>query len=107
NLFEHLACADAAVVQGGLSTTMELVASRRPFVYFPLRNHWEQIHHVTARLNRYGAHPPLDYAATDPETLAAALEGILDSPVAYRSVPGDGASRAATRIASLLGPPRS
>ncbi|MEX2541358.1 MAG: alpha/beta fold hydrolase [Trueperaceae bacterium] len=106
NLFEHLACADAAVVQGGLSTTMELVASRRPFVYFPLRNHWEQVHHVTARLNRYGAHPPLDYAATDPETLAAALEGILDRPVAYRPVPGDGASRAASRIASLLGPPR-
>lgn len=42
NLFEHLACADAAVVQGGLSTTMELVAVGRPFVYFPLQHHWEQ-----------------------------------------------------------------
>ena len=35
SLFEHLACADVAVVQGGLSTTMELTAARRPFVYFP------------------------------------------------------------------------
>ena len=32
-LFAHLACADVAVVQGGLSTTMELVATRRPFIY--------------------------------------------------------------------------
>jgi pimeloyl-ACP methyl ester carboxylesterase len=55
DLFEHLACCDAAVVQGGLSTTMELVATRRPFIYFPLRKHWEQLHHVAYRLDRYRA----------------------------------------------------
>ena len=55
DLFEHLACADAAVVQGGLSTTMELVATGRPFIYFPLRRHWEQQHFVTHRLNHYRA----------------------------------------------------
>ena len=33
---------DLAVVQGGLTTTMELVAGRRPFLYFPLANHFEQ-----------------------------------------------------------------
>ena len=32
-LFRMLACCDLAVVQGGLTTTMELVANRRPFVY--------------------------------------------------------------------------
>ena len=53
DLFEHLACADAAIVQGGLSTTMELVATGRPFIYFPLRRHWEQQHFVTHRLNYY------------------------------------------------------
>ena len=36
DLFKHLACADVAVVQGALSTTMELVATGRPFIYFPL-----------------------------------------------------------------------
>ena len=36
NLFEHLACCDLALVQGGLSTCMELVATRRPFLSFPL-----------------------------------------------------------------------
>ena len=55
SLFEHLACADVAVVQGGLSTTMELVAARRPFVYFPLVHHWEQQHFVAHRLDHYGA----------------------------------------------------
>ncbi len=37
-----LACCDLAVVQGGLSTTMEL--SRKPpsFIYLPLRNHWSR-----------------------------------------------------------------
>src|SRR4030065_1662049 len=54
DLFEHLACADAAIVQGGLTTTMELVATRRPFAYVPLRKHWEQQHHVGFRLQHYG-----------------------------------------------------
>jgi hypothetical protein len=44
DLFEHLACADAAVVQGGLSTTMELVALRRPFIYFPLPSGPDRAH---------------------------------------------------------------
>ena len=58
--FAHLACADAAVVQGGLSTTMELVAARRPFVYFPLARHWEQQHFVAHRLDHYGAGVRMD-----------------------------------------------
>jgi NAD(P)-dependent dehydrogenase (short-subunit alcohol dehydrogenase family) len=35
-LYRHLAVCDLAVVQGGLTTTMELTAARRPFIYFPL-----------------------------------------------------------------------
>ena len=72
-LFEHLACADVAVVQGGLSTTMELVAARRPFVYFPLAHHWEQQHFVAHRLDHYGAGIRMDYATTDPLELATAM----------------------------------
>jgi UDP-N-acetylglucosamine:LPS N-acetylglucosamine transferase len=48
-LYRHLAACDLAVVQGGLTTTMELTASRRPFLYFPLRHHVEQIFHVRHR----------------------------------------------------------
>ena len=56
-LYRHLAACDLAVVQGGLTTSMELTANRRPFLYFPLRHHFEQNFHVRHRLERYGAGP--------------------------------------------------
>ena len=102
DLFEHLACADGAVVQGGLSTTMELVGLGRPFVYFPLEGHWEQVHHVQRRLERYGAGRGLDYATTTASELADRLERLLDRPAAYRPIAPGAARRAAERIASLL-----
>ena len=46
NLYRHLAACDLAVVQGGLTTSMELAANGRPFLYFPLRHHFEQNVHV-------------------------------------------------------------
>ncbi|MGI8829527.1 MAG: alpha/beta fold hydrolase, partial [Candidatus Limnocylindria bacterium] len=46
DLDQHLAVCDIAVVQGGLTTCMELTANRRPFLYFPLANHFEQQVHV-------------------------------------------------------------
>ena len=42
DLYRHLAACDLAIVQGGLTTAMELAANRRPFLYFPLRHHFEQ-----------------------------------------------------------------
>ena len=48
DLDRHLAASDVAIVQGGLTTTMELAAAGRPFVYVPLRNHFEQNRHVRA-----------------------------------------------------------
>jgi pimeloyl-ACP methyl ester carboxylesterase len=105
NLFEHLACADAAVVQGGLSTTMELVATGRPFIYFPLSRHWEQQHFVTHRLAYYRAGLRMDYATTSADDLAAAMRTALaqsSTGPGYRQVPRGGATRAAGRIAALL-----
>ena len=43
---------------------------RRPFLYFPLANHFEQQQHVRHRLERYRAGRPMDYAATSPDQLA-------------------------------------
>jgi pimeloyl-ACP methyl ester carboxylesterase/UDP:flavonoid glycosyltransferase YjiC (YdhE family) len=105
DLFEHLACADAAVVQGGLSTTMELVATGRPFIYFPLRRHWEQQHFVTHRLNHYRAGLRMDYTTTTAEDLATMLRAAVadaGTRANYRKVPRGGAGRAAARIATLL-----
>ena len=102
NLFEHLACADAAIVQSGLSTTMELVAARRPFAYVPLRKHWEQQNYVTYRLRHYGARNRLEYAELTPRRVADTLGELVGSPVTYREVPRDSARRAALQIAGLL-----
>lgn len=101
-LHRHLAASDLAVVQGGLTTTMELVAARRPFLYFPLRNHFEQQVHVRHRLRRYGAGRAMDYATATPEVIAAAIAEEAGRPVSYRSVDGKGAHRAASMLAELL-----
>ena len=61
-LYRHLCVCDLAVVQGGLTTTMELAAAKRPFLYFPLGHHFEQNFHVRHRLDRYGAGRCMDYA---------------------------------------------
>jgi Glycosyltransferase family 28 C-terminal domain len=46
DLYRHLAACDLAIIQGGLTTAMELTANRRPFLYFPLAHHFEQHYHV-------------------------------------------------------------
>ena len=60
-LYRHLAACDLAIVQGGLTTCMELTATRRPFLYVPLRHHFEQNFHVRHRLNQYGAGRMVDF----------------------------------------------
>jgi predicted glycosyltransferase len=102
DLYHHLAACDLAVVQGGLSTTMELVACRRPFLYFPLRNHFEQNVHVAHRLNRYRAGRRMDYATATPESIADAITVEVGRPVDYRPVETTGAARAAALLAELL-----
>lgn len=102
HLFEHLACCDLALVQGGLSTTMELVATRRPFLSFPLQRHFEQCVHVRQRLANYDADASVDYASLDPQTLAQRALTRMHAPVRYRPVETTGAARAARRIAEVL-----
>jgi pimeloyl-ACP methyl ester carboxylesterase len=101
-LYRHLAACDLAVVQGGLTTTMELAANRRPFLYFPLAHHFEQNFHVRHRLDRYRAGRRMDYATSDPDTIADAITAEIGRAVDYRPVETDGAARAASLIAELL-----
>jgi pimeloyl-ACP methyl ester carboxylesterase/predicted glycosyltransferase len=102
DLYRHLAACDLAVVQGGLTTTMELTASGRPFIYVPLRHHFEQNFHVRHRLDRYGAGRCLDYDQTGSEALAQAIAAEIGRPVSYRPVEADGAARAAALLAELI-----
>lgn len=104
DLYRMLAAADAALVQGGLSTTMELVAAGVPFLYFPLGLHFEQNRHVAHRLERYGvpAWARVTFREATPDELAERLSRLLQAPTAYREVEGGGAARVAERIAALL-----
>jgi UDP:flavonoid glycosyltransferase YjiC (YdhE family) len=101
-LYRHLAACDLAVVQGGLTTTMELTANRRPFLYFPLGHHFEQNFHVRRRLERYGAGRCMSFEESTPETIADAIAAEIGRAVDYRAVESDGAARAAAHIAELL-----
>src|SRR5205807_3469046 len=101
-LYRHLAACDLAVVQGGLTTSMELTANRRPFLYFPLRHHFEQNFHVRHRLERYGAGRCMDFERDGPEEIAVAIGEEIGREVAYRAVASDGAARAAALIAEVL-----
>src|SRR5439155_21069432 len=102
DLRRHLAACDLAIVQGGLGTTMELAATKRPFIAFPLAHHFEQQFHVRHRLERYRAGRSEDFATSSPESLAAAIDQEIGKEVAYRDVETDGAARAAGRIAGVL-----
>jgi predicted glycosyltransferase len=102
DLYRHLAACDLAVVQGGLTTAMELTAHQRPFIYFPLKHHFEQNFHVHHRLSRHGAGRRMDFDSSPPDLIAEAIASELGRPVDYRPVPTDGAARAAAIIAELL-----
>ncbi|HQR25399.1 MAG TPA: alpha/beta fold hydrolase [Nocardioides sp.] len=94
---------DLAVVQGGLTTTMELTAAGRPFLYVPLRHHFEQSLHVRHRLERYGAGRCVTYEQVcDPDWLAQAIAEEIGAETAYLPVQTHGAERAAALLAELL-----
>ena len=102
NLDRHLAACDLALVQGGLTTCMELAAAGTRFIYFPLKNHFEQNFHVAHRLRRYGAGIRMDFAASTPDMIADAVVLALSRPSNPRPVEADGPGKAAAMIAELL-----
>jgi UDP-N-acetylglucosamine:LPS N-acetylglucosamine transferase len=101
-LHRHLAACDVAISHGGLSTTMELTAAGRPFLYFPLRRHFEQNHHVAHRLDRHGAGRRMSYDSDGPERIAAAIAEEIDRAPRHRPIDPGGAARVAAAIATLL-----
>jgi pimeloyl-ACP methyl ester carboxylesterase/predicted glycosyltransferase len=102
DLDRHLAACDLALVQGGLTTCMELAAAGTPFVYFPLHNHFEQNFHVAHRLRRYGAGVRMDFASATPDSIAEAMVTAISSPNRPKPVESDGAAKAARMIGDLL-----
>lgn len=97
----YAAC-DLAVIQGGLATAMELTALNRPFLYFPLKEHFEQQDFVSYRLDRYRAGVRMDFDETDAAGLAQIIAANIGKPVNYHPVNTDGAQKAASMILGLL-----
>jgi hypothetical protein len=81
---------------------MELAANRRPFLYFPLRHHFEQSFHVRHRLDRFEAGRCMDFASSGPAEIAAAIVEEIGRPARNKPVDAAGAARAAAEIATLL-----
>ena len=104
-LHRWLDACDIGVVQGGLTTTMELVAAGRPFLFFPLERHFEQQLHVAHRLARHGAGRRMEYATATTDEIAQAIAHELRRPFSASAVTSGGAGRAAALIAPLLGVP--
>jgi pimeloyl-ACP methyl ester carboxylesterase/predicted glycosyltransferase len=102
DLPRHLAVSDLAIVQGGLSTCMELTATGTPFIYIPLQRHFEQHFHVHHRLAHHRAGRRIDYPDATPDHLADAIAADIGRTVDYRPVDTHGAANAATIIAELL-----
>lgn len=101
-LYEHFAASDLAIVQAGGTTTIELTALKRPFLYFPLEGHFEQQIHVAERLDRHQAGIKMQYSQTTHETLAEMIVSNIGKEVTYPPIPTDGTQRAAQLIKQLL-----
>ncbi|MET4234124.1 UDP:flavonoid glycosyltransferase YjiC (YdhE family) [Bradyrhizobium sp. RT9b] len=102
NLDRHLAACDLALVQGGLTTCMELTAAGTPFICFPLKNYFEQNFHVAHRLDRYGAGRRMEFETSTPDMIAHAMVDVLQTLARFMLVEADGAVRAARMLADLI-----
>jgi UDP:flavonoid glycosyltransferase YjiC (YdhE family) len=101
-LYEHLAACDLAIVQAGSTTTLELVALKKPFIYFSIEGHFEQQLHVSPRLERFNAGIKMQFSQTTPELLAEKVISNIGKKVNYPSIPIDRAKKTVKIIKHIL-----
>jgi UDP:flavonoid glycosyltransferase YjiC (YdhE family) len=102
SLYQHFAACDLAIVQAGGTTTLELTALKRPFLYFPIEGHCEQEKYVTERLARHRAGIRLKLSETSPQVLAERVVSNIAEEIDYAPIPSDGARMAARYIIDML-----
>ncbi len=100
-LHEFFAASDDAVVQCGASSTTELAALGRPFIFAPIEGHFEQ-EVVAARLERHNAGRRMPPGGTQPAALAQMVFEELARAGSYVPIPADGATRAARHVLEVL-----
>lgn len=101
NLHEHFAACDLAIVQGGATSTLELTALRRPFLYFPIEGHSEQAN-VARILEERRAGVRMTLSKTTADLLAEKMLSLLGTKVDCSYIPTDGAKKAAQLICRLM-----
>jgi predicted glycosyltransferase len=101
-LYRHLGAADLCVVSGGGTITIELTALEKPFLYFPIEQHFEQEVGVANVCKRHRAGVRMTASKTTLESLAEAILSNLGKTVDYAKIPINGAKEAARIIAELL-----
>jgi UDP:flavonoid glycosyltransferase YjiC (YdhE family) len=100
-LYEHFAACDLAIVQGGATSTLELTALQRPFIYFPIEGHSEQAN-VAKVLERRKAGQRMNLSETSPAQLAQTISKMLNAKMTWPEIPANGAHKAAQLIVQLL-----
>jgi hypothetical protein len=81
---------------------LELTALQKPFLYFPLKQHFEQEMAVAPRCERHKAGIKMDFDKTTPESLAKEALLNIGRKVNYPSIPINGAQNAALSISRVL-----
>lgn len=100
-LFKHFTACDMAIVQGGLSSTLELAALGRPFIYFPIEGHSEQ-KLVSELLSRHNAGIKCYFSQTTPQSLAELVIANFDKDLEYIPISVDGDKKAAQIVLRML-----
>jgi len=101
-LYEHFAACDLAIVQGGGTSLLELTVLDRPFLYFPLADHFEQMIHVAWRQQRLGAGLQLMQRETSAAELGARIASEIRREVHYPPLAIHGAERLAESVCERL-----
>jgi len=102
NFQEFIAASDAAVLQGGLTSTVECLMMGVPIVIVPLSNHWEQANTARYVSEKFRVRK-IDAKEVTAELLADALLPLLNGPSRLKpQFSGDGHITAARAIASVI-----
>ena len=98
DLYEHFAASDLTIVQAGGTSCLELTALNRPFLFFPLAEHFEQGITVSEKMKRLDAGVRMEFAKTTPQLLAETIWNNLGKEVHFKQ-PNLGGDR---RIAEMM-----
>jgi predicted glycosyltransferase len=102
DLYKHMAAADLVISSGGGTSTTELQAMNKPFIYFPIEKHFEQQKDVAYHLLRDHVGTRMTYSTTSAEELASAAVKNFGKEVNYPPIAVEGARKAAEHIGAVL-----